>query len=153
MYNCKLVCTEVCWRKLCLTIAKIKSFELSNKCLKLIPGSCFCVMCLQCSCSCVAANSKHDDKKISHLWILWNYVVDSGTVKKRGGRKKRKKPLRNHHDEEQRRRNNNQREPKIGKLFEPLEVTSDDSEEAVAKELAEKLNEVRHSCAHITPSS
>lgn len=74
-------------------------------------------------------------------------------MKKRGGRKKRKKPLRNHRDEEQRRRNNNQREPKIGKLFEPLKVTSDDSEEAVAKELAEKLNEVSHSCVHITPSS
>jgi len=70
-------------------------------------------------------------------------VVDDKTVKKRGGRKKRKRPLRDRPTEEQRCRNNNQREPKIGKLFEPLKVTSDDSEEAVAKEIAEKLNEVR----------
>ena len=68
--------------------------------------------------------------------------VDDKTVKKRGGRKKRKRPLRDRPTEGQRCRNNNQREPKIGKLFEPLKVTSDDSEEAVAKELAEKLNEV-----------
>ena len=70
-------------------------------------------------------------------------VVDGKTVKKRGGRKKRKRSLHNRDTEGQRCRNNNQREPKIRKLFEPLKVTSDDSEEAVARELAEKLNEVR----------
>ena len=70
-------------------------------------------------------------------------VVDDKTVKKRGGRKKRKRPLRDRPTEEKRCRNNNQREPKVWKLFEPLKVTSDDSEEAVAKEIAEKLNEVR----------
>ena len=70
-------------------------------------------------------------------------VVDDKTVKKRGGRKKRKRPLCDRPTEEQRCRYNNQREPKVGRLFEPLKVTSDDSEEAVAKEIAEKLNEVR----------
>ena len=70
-------------------------------------------------------------------------VVDDKTAKKRGGRRKRKRPLHDRPTEEKRRRNNNQREPKIGKLFEPLKVTSDDTEEAVAKEIAEKLNEVR----------
>lgn len=78
-------------------------------------------------------------------------VVDVKTVKKRGGRKKRKRPLHSRDTQEQQRRNNNQREPKIGKLFEPLRVTSDDSEEAVAKELAEKLNEARLAiCAQFT---
>jgi len=70
-------------------------------------------------------------------------VIDYKTVKKRGGRKKRKRPLHDRPTEEQRCRNYNQRKPKTGKLFEPLKVTSDDSEEAVANEIAEKLNEVR----------
>ncbi|KAL9978558.1 hypothetical protein ACROYT_G016090 [Oculina patagonica] len=70
-----------------------------------------------------------------------NYGKDGEKVKTRGGRKKRKRPLRAHHGGERRHRNGDQGEPEFGKLFEPLRVTSDDSEEAVAKELAEKLNE------------
>jgi len=70
-----------------------------------------------------------------------NYGEDYKTVKKRGGRKKRKRPLHDRPTDQQRCGNYNQRKPKIGKLFEPLKVTSDDSEEAVAKEIAEKLNE------------
>lgn len=70
-------------------------------------------------------------------------VIDYKTVKKRGGRKKRKRPLHDRPTDQQRCGNYDQRKPKIGKLFEPLKVTSDDSEEAVAKEIAEKLNEVR----------
>lgn len=71
-------------------------------------------------------------------------VEDGDRVNRRGGKKKRKRPLRDRHDEGQRHRSNNQRESEIVKLFEPLKVTLDDPEEAVAKEIAEKLNEVRN---------
>lgn len=72
-------------------------------------------------------------------------VLGDERVKTRGGRKKRKKPRRAHRDEHDgAHRNNDQGEPEFRKLSEPLRVTSDDSEEAVAKELAEKLNEVKY---------
>ncbi|KAJ7392167.1 hypothetical protein OS493_013539 [Desmophyllum pertusum] len=68
---------------------------------------------------------------------------DGDRVNRRGGKKKRKRPLHDRHDEGQRHRSNNQRESEIVKLFEPLKVTLDDPEEAVAKEIAEKLNEAK----------
>lgn len=80
-------------------------------------------------------------------------VVDGQKVKTRGGKKKRKKPLRDRdrdrHDGEKRQRNHDPGDPEFSKLFEPLTVTSDDSEEAVARELAEKLNEVRYAHVHV----
>ena len=63
-------------------------------------------------------------------------------MKTRGGKKKRKRPLRDDHDRGRHQRSYNEKEPEIGSLFEPLKVTSEDSEEAVAKEIAGKLNEV-----------
>lgn len=70
-------------------------------------------------------------------------------MKTRGGKKKRKKPLRDRHNGEKRQRNHNPGDPEFSKLFDPLTVTSDDSEETVARELAEKLNEVRYVHVHV----
>lgn len=68
--------------------------------------------------------------------------VDGGRNKTRGGKKKRKRPVGNHFDRGQHQRRHHQEEPELGNLFKPLKVTSEDSEEVVAKEIAWKLNEV-----------
>lgn len=68
---------------------------------------------------------------------------DGGRNKTRGGKKKRKRPVGNHYGRGQHQRRHHQEEPELGNLFKPLKVTSEDSEEVVAKEIASKLNEAK----------
>ena len=80
--------------------------------------------------------------------FLLCFLTDREVVKKtRGGRRKRKREIRRHHKDGQQPKNSrsNYQDVESGnqKVLQTLRVTSDDSEEVVAREIAYKLNEVR----------
>lgn len=81
--------------------------------------------------------------------FLLHFLADREVVKKtRAGRRKRKREIQRHRKDRQQPKNSRSSnyqdvESRNEKVLQTLRVTSDDSEEVIAREIAYKLNEVR----------
>ena len=82
------------------------------------------------------------------MCFLLRFLADREVVKKtRAGRRKRKREIQRRRKDRQQPKNSRSNyqdvESRNQKVLQTLRVTSDDSEEVIAREIAYKLNEVR----------